>query len=330
MQIRLMRLYCPWLLLGALLFGASPADAQPALILESKIQLGDIRGRLDHMAVDLRRQRLFIAELENDSVGVIDFGTREIVHLITGLKRPQGLAYVPSADTLFVANGGDGSLRMFEGRQYRALEPILVGDDADNLRFDPERNVIYVAHGEGALGMVDVTSRRKIGDIAFTAHPESFQLDRESNRIYVNVPKEQAIIVVDRASGRRLAHWQTGNASNFPLALNIAAGHVLVVFRNPASLVAFDTASGTPAAKIETCGDADDMFVDAKRRRVYVSCGDGFLDVFETDPYKLLERVATSKGARTSLLVPEIDRLFVAARATAEAPAAVWVFRPGP
>src|SRR5262249_19861406 len=137
MQIRLMRLYCPWLFLGALLFGTSPADAQSGLILESKIQLGDIRGRLDHMAVDLRRQRLFLAELEIDSVGVVDFGTREIVHVITGLKRPQGLAYVPSADTLFVANGGDGSLRMFEGRQYRALEPIVIGDDADNLRFDP-------------------------------------------------------------------------------------------------------------------------------------------------------------------------------------------------
>jgi hypothetical protein len=175
-----------------------------------------------------------------------------------------------------------------------------------------------------------VGSRRKIGDVALTAHPESFQLERQSNRIYVNVPKEQAIVVVDRASGRRLANWQTGNASHFPLALNTASAHVLVVFRNPASLVAFAASSGTPVAKVETCGDADDMFVDDKRRRVYVSCGDGFLDVFDADPYKLVERIPTVKGARTSLLVPDIDRLFLAARATAEAPAAVWVFRPGP
>jgi hypothetical protein len=95
-------------------------------------------------------------------------------------------------------------------------------------------------------------------------------------------------------------------------------------------LVAFDASSGTSVAKAEACGDADDMFVDAKRRRVYVSCGDGFLDVFEANPYKLVERIPTIKGARTSLLVPEIDRLFVAARATPEAPAAIWVFRPGP
>ena len=174
MQIRLMRLYFPWLLTAALLLGGRPVDAQSTLVLENKIQLGDIRGRLDHMAFDLRRQRLFVAELENESVGVIDFGTREIAHMITDVKRPQGLAYVPATDTLFVADGGDGFLRMFKGAQYRALEPMHAGDDADNLRFDPERNLVYVAYGEGALGIVDVTSRRKVRDFALTAHPESF------------------------------------------------------------------------------------------------------------------------------------------------------------
>jgi hypothetical protein len=152
------------------------------------------------------------------------------------------------------------------------------------------------------------------------------------------------IFAVRDASGRLLAasplefgdqvlKWPLAKddpSYNVPLALNTAANHVLAVFRNPAKLVAFAASSGTPVAKVETCGDADDMFVDAKRRRVYVSCGEGFLDVFDADPYQLVERIPTIKGARTSLLVSEIDRLFVAARATAEAPAAVWVFRPGP
>jgi DNA-binding beta-propeller fold protein YncE len=205
MKIRLMRLCFPLLLGGALLLEASSARAQSALILESKIQLGDIRGRLDHMAVDLRRHRLFVAELENDSVGVIDFETREIAHAVTGVKRPQGLAYVPSVDTLFVANGGDGLLRMFEGTQYRALEPLHVGDDADNLRVDPESNLVYVAYGQGALGIIDVASRQKIRELTLTAHPESFQLDRQSNRIYVNVPKEQASGPSQRPSPCKLA-----------------------------------------------------------------------------------------------------------------------------
>jgi DNA-binding beta-propeller fold protein YncE len=329
-QIRIMRLTLPCLVAIGAFLGASPANAQQALVLENKIQLGDIRGRLDHLAVDLGRQRLFVAELENNSVAVVDFETREIAHVITDVRRPQGLAYVPSADTLFVANGSDGSLRMFQGEQYRPIAPIHLGDDADNVRFDPETNHVYVSYGEGALGIIDVASRRKIDDVALTAHPESFQLDRESNRIYVNSPKEQTLIVLDRISGKRIATWQTGNGSNFPLAIINAASQVLVVFRNPARLVVFAASNGTPVTSVEACGDADDMFIDAKRRRIYVSCGEGFIDVFDANRYQLVERIPTLKGARTSLFVPEIDRLFVAARATAEANAAVWVFRPGP
>jgi DNA-binding beta-propeller fold protein YncE len=329
-QIRIIRLMLPCLVAIGAFLGASPVTTQTALVLENKIPLGDIRGRLDHMAVDLGRQRLFVAELENNSVAVVDFHTREIAHVITDVRRPQGLAYVPSADTLFVANGSDGSLRMFQGEQYRPTAPIHLGDDADNVRFDPETNHVYVSYGEGALGIIDVASRRKIDDVALTAHPESFQLDRESNRIYVNSPKEQTLIVLDRISGKRIATWQTGNGSNFPLAINNAASQVLVVFRNPARLVVFAASNGTPVTSVEACGDADDMFIDAKRGRIYVSCGEGFIDVFDANRYQLVERIPTLKGARTSLFVPEIDRLFVAARATAEANAAVWVFRPGP
>jgi DNA-binding beta-propeller fold protein YncE len=329
-QIRIIRLMLPCLVAIGAFLGASPVTTQTALVLENKIPLGDIRGRLDHMAVDLGRQRLFVAELENNSVAVVDFHTREIAHVITDVRRPQGLAYVPSADTLFVANGSDGSLRMFQGEQYRPTAPIHLGDDADNVRFDPETNHVYVSYGEGALGIIDVASRRKIDDVALTAHPESFQLDRESNRIYVNSPKEQTLIVLDRISGKRIATWQTGNGSNFPLAINNAASQVLVVFRYPARLVVFAASNGTPVTSVEACGDADDMFIDAKRGRIYVSCGEGFIDVFDANRYQLVERIPTLKGARTSLFVPEIDRLFAAARATAEAKAAVWVFRPGP
>ena len=132
--------------------------------------------------------------------------------------------------------------------------------------------------------------------------------------------------------GKSTAIWKTGNGSNFPMALDGASGHVLVVFRNPAELVAFAAPNGTVAARVETCGDADDAFVDASRGRVYVSCGEGFVDAFDASGgvYRRIARIATLKGARTSLFVPELDRLFVAARATPEEGAAIWVFRPGP
>src|SRR5262249_46750676 len=150
---------------------------------------------------------------------------------------------------------------------------------------------------------------------AVHAHPQGFQLDKDSNRIYANIPKKQAIVVLDYVAGNIISTWQTGNPSNFPLALHPAANHVVVVFRYPPKLVAFES-DGTTVADAETCGDADDMFVDARRSRIYVSCGEGFIDVLDTARYQRVARIATIRGARTSLFVPEIDRLFVAARAT--------------
>ena len=114
------------------------------------------------------------------------------------------------------------------------------------------------------------------------------------------------------------------------MAIDGEAHRILVVFRTPPTLMALSSQHGYVAAKIETCGDADDVFVDRKRGRVYVSCGEGVVDVLEPDEagYRRLARVPTVAGARTSLFVPELDRLFVAVRAGSNEPAAIWVFRP--
>jgi hypothetical protein len=113
------------------------------------------------------------------------------------------------------------------------------------------------------------------------------------------------------------------------MAIDRDAHRVLVVFRSPPTLMALSSQDGRVVAKVETCGDADDVFVDAKRRRVYVSCGEGVVDVLEQreTEYRRLARVPTVSGARTSLFAPELDRLFVAARARSNEPAAIWVFR---
>jgi DNA-binding beta-propeller fold protein YncE len=167
------------------------------------------------MAIDLARRRLFVAQLENDSVGVVDYEALEIAHVIADLKRPQGLAYVPTQDALFVANGGDGSVRMFEGSGYKISRRVELGDNADNVRFDPEMNRILVSYGSGALAVIDASSGWRVGDIALTAQAESFQIDRGSNRIYVNSPKEEAVVVLDRASGKRIVAWPDGKRQQF-------------------------------------------------------------------------------------------------------------------
>jgi DNA-binding beta-propeller fold protein YncE len=308
----------------------SPGWAEEApFLLERKIPLGEVRGRIDHLAVDLKRNRLFVAELENDTVAVIDLDANKVMQVISELKKPQGLGYHPPTDALYVANGGDGTAAIFGGEDYRALARIPLGDDADNVRVDTVGNRVFVAYGNGALAVIDPASRSKVADIKLKAHPESFQLDRSTNRIFVNDPANEAIVVVDRAAGKEVASWPTGNGTNFPMALNDGAGHVVVAFRNPAKLGAFSMRDGAPVANVDLCADADDMFVDAKRERLYVSCGDGYLDVFDTreNAYRRINHIATVSGARTSLFVPELDLLFIATRATSSEPAAIWLFR---
>src|SRR3954451_9876870 len=118
----------------------SPTVAEALLALERKIPLGEVRGRIDHLAIDTKRQRLFIAELGNNSLGVVDLAAGKVLRRIGGLSEPQGAAYVPFADSVFVANAGDGSVRVLGGEDLTPTGRIELGDDADNVRLDTAHN----------------------------------------------------------------------------------------------------------------------------------------------------------------------------------------------
>ena len=303
------------------------------LSLEAKIPLGQVSGRIDHLAIDLGRNRLFVAELGNDSVGVVDLDAGKTERTLTGLREPQGVGYEPTTDTLYVANAADGSVRLFQGRDLHPIGRIDLGNDADNVRVDPRGGRIFVGHGKGALAVIDPLQRTKISDIALAAHPESFQLDPDNARVFVNVPDAHQVAAVDLSLGRQAATWRFPDArANFPMALDLEARQVLVAYRRSARLVAFEMGDGSVKGSLDLCDDADDLFVDRRRHRLYASCGEGVVDVFErrTDQYVRLGHVPTASGARTSLFVPELDRLFVAVRATFREPAAIWIFRPLP
>ncbi len=318
--------------MGIAVSAASPA-AEPPLVLEAKIPLGAVSGRIDHFAVDLVRQRLFVAELGNSSVGVIDLVAGTVVHRITGLKEPQGIGYFARTDTLYVANAGDGAVQLYRGADFAPSGRIALGDDADNIRIDEAHDRIWVGYGDGALAAIDAASNRKAIDIPLKAHPESFRLAAGGGRIFVNVPEAGEIAAVDVATGKQVSTIEThGARANFPMALDPDKGKVLSVFRNPPQLVAYAMDDGRRVDSITVCGDADDVFLDAKRKRVYVSCGSGAIDVLDASggAYQRIAHIATATGARTSLFVPERDRLYLAVRATGSEPAAIWVFRPSP
>ena len=312
---------------------AAVTPAEP-LVLESTFPLPDVRGRIDHMAVDSHRQHLIVAALGNDTVEVIDIGTGKVIQRIRDLKEPQGIAYADKADLIFVANAGDGSVQTFRAEDFAPVGKLDLHRDADNIRIDPRNGNIVVGYGDGGLAIVDPTSGAETVTIKLQAHPEGFQIERTTGRVFVNVPDANQIAVVDLDKRQQTATWKVpGVSGNFPMALDPSGGVLATVFRNPPELVLFDRKTGAVTAKLPVCGDADDVFHDAKRQRYYVSCGEGSLDVFQAAGNQLtaLARISTSRGARTSLFVPEVDRLFLAVRAgLLGSDASIQVYRPMP
>jgi DNA-binding beta-propeller fold protein YncE len=300
-----------------------------SLKLQAKIPLPDCEGRIDHLAFDADHGRLFVAELGNNTVSVVDVDKRRLERRLEGVKEPQGIAYFAPLQRLYVAEGGDGTVRAYDATNFKQIATAKLAGDADNIRIDPVANRLYVGYGDGALAVLDPDSLERSGDIPLKAHPESFQLSPIDGRIYVNVPDAKEVTVVDRKAGRPLASWPaTKWAANYPMAIDEQRQSVLSVFRRPPRVVRFSVKDGSVSAEAEVCGDADDVFVDANRNRVYVICGEGAVDVLDRDSLRRIERFSTSPGARTGLYSTAADVLFVAARAHDGQDAAVWVLKP--
>jgi YVTN family beta-propeller protein len=322
-----MRLFLILFASAALAWG----QASQPLRLEKTIELPEVQGRIDHLSVDVKGQRLFVSALGNNTVEVIDIKAGKRVKTISGLQEPQGVLYVPATDRLYVANAKDGSVRIFDGSSYAPLNSLDYGDDADNLRYDSAGKRIYVGYGSGALGEID-DQGNKAGEIKLDAHPESFQLEKDSPRIYVNLPKSRKIAVLDRERRATIATWPIGMAlANYPMALDQADHRLFVMTRFPARLLVFDTNSGKTIQRLPAVGDCDDVFYDQTRKRIYAIGGEGGISVFEQqDPnhYKESARITTVEGARTGFFSPELDRLFLAVRRHGARAAEVRVFAP--
>ena len=286
------------------------------LYLEKEIHLSGVEGRIDHFSVDVPRQRLFVAALGNGSVEILDIRKGERTAEIKGLLEPQGVYYDSTTDRLYVATGGDGKLRVYDGKSLTPQDTAEFGADADNVRYDQETGEIWVGYGDGGIGIVN-SMGKKVGSIVLGTHPESFRFEENGDRVYVNVPKQLGIIVVDRKKRAAIAKWGLGGSfANYPMALDEADRKLFVGCRLPARLVVLDTNSGRIVTALPTVGDPDDIFYDAERRLVYVIGGEGAAEVFrqrDQTNYERVGRIKTAPGARTGLFISALHRLFVAA-----------------
>lgn len=301
------------------------------LKLANTIPLPGVKGRFDHGAMDAKGGRLFVAALGNNTLEVIDAANGKRLKSVTGLHKPTGVAYLADRNFIGVANGDDGTFKVFSGDSYELVQSISSLSDADNVRYDPAAKLIYVGYGDGALAVIDSVTMKQTASIKLAAHPESFQLEQHGNRIFVNVPDAKHVAVIDRDRKVVSATWpMTEFRANFPMALDEENHRLFVGCRHPARLVVLDSVTGKPAANVSISDDTDDLFYDANRKRLYVSCGEGAIDVIsqgEGDAYRRGAVITTRGGARTSFYSPDLDAFYLAVPMRSLQNAEIRVFR---
>src|SRR5882762_7547791 len=229
----------------------------------------------------------------------------------------------------------------FDAKRKRVIGAALgnntvdIGEDADNVRYDPVEKKVYVAFGGdegGGIAVIDAASGKRLEDAArLDAHPESFQIAASKSAIYANIATKAKVVVIDRAT-HKVTEWplKTGKA-NYPMAFDEADHRVFVVTRKPAQLVVLDLDSGAMVGSVPCVNDADDLYYDAGRKRIYVPGGEGFISVIQqidADHYRPLAKIPTTVGARTGLWYEKRDRFYLAVPASSKQGAALWVYAP--
>lgn len=316
------------------------AQQSEPLSLDSHIALAGVKGRIDHLSVDLKGQRIFVAAVDNHTLEVIDLKLGRTVHTITDLSEPQGVFYDSSTNRLFVACALDGMTKIFDGTTFQVLASVKFPDDADNVRYDSRSKNVIVGYagakqlrkretGTGGLGFID-SDGKKIADIVIDAHPESFQLEKTGSRLFVNVPDKKEIEVIDVPRHVVVSRWPIAEENNFPMSLDEAHHRLFVASWDPPQLVVFETQGGKEIAAAEIAGPSDDLFFDSQRGRIYVLTSKGFIDVFQQkdpDHYERIARYPTPPHTQTGLYVPEWGKLFAAVQKQGGQDAEVRVYQ---
>jgi DNA-binding beta-propeller fold protein YncE len=289
--------------------------AEPATLeLVQTIPLKGAAGRLDHMALDAKNARLFVANLSNNSLDVVDLKAGKLGKQIPDQKKIQGVAYATHQDRIFVGNGEGGACNVFDGHDYKLLKSIKL-PDADNVRYDGPAGLIYVGHAEHALSAINAETLEVKFEVKLPGQPEAFEIDLARSRVYINTVRPSFLAVVDLHERKVIAkHTLPSAEGNYPLALDAESQRLFVGCRKPSKVVAVDAKTGKELAAIDIPADIDDLFLDSKRHRLYATCGEGFLTVIAVKRdggLEVVEKTAVPKVTRTCYFDAAGDRLYV-------------------
>jgi hypothetical protein len=268
-----------------------------------------------------------MAALGNNSLEMVDLKQGKVVHSVTGLHEPQGVAFIPQTNEIIVANGGNGHCMFYDAKTFEVISIIDLGSDADDVRYDSIDQRVYVGYGEGGIAIIDARNHQKIADVKLPAHPEGFEVDRQLNKVFVNVPDAGEIDVIDLKTMQASVKWKTEYGSNFPMTIDVIDQVIFIGFRHPAKLTAISAVSGNTIGTADLISDVDDLYFDDRSKKIYASGGGGAINIFTFKNSNLTEisNIPTRKGARTSLLISPLH-LFVLAERANSASAQLQVF----
>jgi DNA-binding beta-propeller fold protein YncE len=322
------------------------ADAQEkeCLRLVQTIPMRNVKGRIDHMDVDVKGKRLFVAGLENGSLEVVDLQGGKWSRSIPGFKKTQGVAYVSSLNKVFVASGDDGMLRVFRGDTLELLDAVKLDLGPNRVAYDPHAELLYVGYGGkdagkdyGQVGVIDAKTDKHIGDIKVEAHPAELLLDQSGKALFVFVSAASRVQVVDTNKREVVSTWPVSSQRNGDGAFDEKTHRLFIGTRTPPQMIAMDSQSGKEIAHLPTVEGMDGVYFDAGRKRVYVSGGRdqgvGYVFAYrqnDADHYEAIGKIPTRSGAGTSFWSPELNRYYVAAPAHDKEQAAILVFEPEP
>jgi DNA-binding beta-propeller fold protein YncE len=304
------------LALAAFLVAQAQGADTGSLELVQTIVLKGKAGKLDHLALDGKRERLFLANTANGTLDVVDLKAGKLLKQVAGQTGIQGVAYAADLDRVFVGLGSGGLCNVFDGVEYRPLKTIKFTDDADNVRYDPTRHLVFVAHAEKALGVVDAKTFAVRADLKLPGAAEGFQIAAGRPQLYMIIPSPSQVTVIDIDKLEITASHPVKMAGGgHPLAIDDANKRIFIGCRQQPMVVVMDLDTGKEITSVEIPQDVDDLFYDAKRKQLYASCGEGFLVVIkqkDADHYEVVEKIPTVKQAKTSLFDAETGRLYLA------------------
>ena len=303
---------------------ADADDSKAPLKLVASIPLPDLKdGDFDHLAIDLEGKRLFVTAEENGKIEIFDTENNKLIHTIDGLKAPHSMLYRGDLKKLFVVDSDLGEVKVYDTTNYNLVDSIKVREGADSAGYDPSTKYLWVVDGgkdakmPGYLDIIDTTAGKKVGEMKMDNDDiEAMAFDPASSRIFIDIRGAGTVEVLDKDKHTVIATWPVPAAKGSLTTLSFdAANHRLYVGgRTPAKLYVLDSDTGKVVTSVAAAPMVDDAAFSAAQKRIYFA-GNMYTDVFEIKDADHLERIGhvpTAFRAKTALVVPELNRFYVA------------------